>query len=176
MRTWRDHISMTSSFAGGRIGGIKGMSPGRHHRLSPFPLPRPRQIFSFFVFTHCLDLCIQTVFTFFRTTSFAKAPQKTRRYGSVYLGVDELDKIERGLHVKMLDSAPFTVRPWKNDSRILQHWSYYVRINSARHSTTPKELKTERDCSHRQLFRPLSMATTPLCFEFFPCRVDVLQS
>ena len=40
-----------------------------------------------------------------------KPPQKTRRYGSVYLGVDELDKIERGLHVKILDSVPFTVRP-----------------------------------------------------------------
>ena len=37
-------------------------------------------------------------------------PQKTRRYGSVYLSVGVLQKIERGLHVKMLDSAPFAVR------------------------------------------------------------------
>ena len=38
-------------------------------------------------------------------------PQKTRRYGSVYLSVGVLQKIERGLHVKILDSAPFAVRP-----------------------------------------------------------------
>ena len=56
---------------------------------------------------------------FFRTTSFAKGTKKTRRYGSVYLGVNVLEKIERGLHVKMLDSAPFTVRPGNNNSRIL---------------------------------------------------------
>ena len=42
-------------------------------------------------------------------------------------------------------------------SRILQCWPYYVKINYARHqfNTTPKELKTDRVCSHRQLFRPL---------------------
>ena len=39
--------------------------------------------------------------------------------------------------------------------RILQCWSYYVKINSKDINTTPKDLKTERDCSHRQLFRPL---------------------
>ena len=42
-------------------------------------------------------------------------------------------------------------------SRILQCWPYYVKINYARHqfNTTPKELKTDRVCSHRELFRPL---------------------
>ena len=30
-----------------------------------------------------------------------------------------------------------------------------MKINSARHQHEPKELKTERDCSHRRLFRPL---------------------
>ena len=39
--------------------------------------------------------------------------------------------------------------------RILQCWSYYVKINPKDINTTPKDLKTERDCSHRQLFRPL---------------------
>ena len=39
-------------------------------------------------------------------------------------------------------------------SRILQCWSYYVKIHHYYINTTPKELKTERDCSHRQLFRP----------------------
>ena len=39
-------------------------------------------------------------------------------------------------------------------SRILQCWSYYVKILQDI-NTTPKELKTERDCSHRQLFRSL---------------------
>ena len=119
MRTWRVHISMTSSFAGGRIGGTKGMSPGRHHRLFPFPLPRPRQIFSFFIFTRCLDLCIQTVFTFFRTPSFAEVHKKQDAMGAYIWASMCSNKIERGLHVNMLDSAPFTVRPWKNDSRIM---------------------------------------------------------
>ena len=72
------------------------------------------------------------------------------------------------------------------------------KLNLQDINTTPKELKTERDCSHRQLFGPfwgssvwrnnqrklwrkistkqLSMATIPLCFEFFRCRVDVLKS
>ena len=61
--------------------------------------------------------------------------------------------------------------------RILSCWSYYVKISRAfervarqwartlrkstwkltlqDNNTTPTELKTERDCSHRQLFRPL---------------------
>ena len=42
-------------------------------------------------------------------------------------------------------------------SRILQGWSYYVKINSARHQhdTERTQNSRERDCSHRQLFRPL---------------------
>ena len=39
-------------------------------------------------------------------------------------------------------------------NRILQCRSYYVKINSADINITPKELKTERDGSHRQLFHP----------------------
>ena len=40
-------------------------------------------------------------------------------------------------------------------SRILQCWSYYVKFNSARHQHDTEKLKTERDCSYRQLFRPI---------------------
>ena len=32
-------------------------------------------------------------------------------------------KIERGLHVKMLDSAPFTVQPWKNATCLRGHFA-----------------------------------------------------
>ena len=42
-------------------------------------------------------------------------------------------------------------------SRILQCsecWSYHVKVNFEDINTTPTEPKTERDCSHRQLFRP----------------------
>ena len=51
-----------------------------------------------------------------------------------------------GLNRDVLNSA----------SRILQCWSYYVNINPARHQhdTERTPIKTEWDCSHRQLFRP----------------------
>ena len=42
---------------------------------------------------------------------------------------------------------------WKWTHWILQSWLYYVKINFARHQATPKEPKTERSCSRRQLFR-----------------------
>ena len=32
-------------------------------------------------------------------------------------------KIERGLHVKMLDSAPFTIQPWKNATCLRGHFA-----------------------------------------------------
>ena len=34
-------------------------------------------------------------------------------------------KIERGLHVKMLDSVPFTVRPWKKATCLRGHFAQY---------------------------------------------------
>ena len=40
-------------------------------------------------------------------------------------------------------------------SRILQCWSYYVKINSARHQHDTERTQTERDRSHGQLFHPL---------------------
>ena len=39
-------------------------------------------------------------------------------------------------------------------------------------NTTPKEPKTENTIMAKQL----STATTRICFEFFQCRVDILQS
>ena len=40
-------------------------------------------------------------------------------------------------------------------SRILQCWSYYVKINSARHQDDTERTQNRAVCSHRQLFRPL---------------------
>ena len=54
------------------------------------------------------------------------------------------DLISKNNVVDILNSA----------SRILQCWSYYVKLTLQDINTTPKELKTERDCSHRQLFHP----------------------
>ena len=42
---------------------------------------------------------------------------------------------------------------FKSSSRILQCWSYDVKLTLQDINTTPKEPKTERDCSHRQLLR-----------------------
>ena len=48
-------------------------------------------------------------------------------------------------------------------SRIMQCWSYYVKINS-----TPKKLKTQRDCSHKQLFRQYGVTTRESSDEKYP--------
>ena len=40
-------------------------------------------------------------------------------------------------------------------SRILQCWSYYVKVNSARHQHDTERTQNRAGCSHRQLFRPL---------------------
>ena len=38
---------------------------------------------------------------------------------------------------------------------ILQCWSYYVKLNSARHQHDTERTQNRAGCSHRQLFRPL---------------------
>ena len=54
------------------------------------------------------------------------------------------DLISENNNVDILNSA----------SRILQCWSYYVKLTLQDVNTTPKELKTERDCSHRVVQQP----------------------
>ena len=92
------------------------------------------------------------------------------------------DLISKNNNVDILNSA----------SRILQYWSYYVKINSARHQHDTERTQNRAWSlglvSMAQLSvvvapywrapkraKQLSMATIPLCFEFFRCRVDVLQ-
>ena len=73
---------------------------------------------------------------------------------SIFLGLIFRNWNFSGMADKRLFEYHIRVDIINSASRILQCWSYYVTINSARHQHEPKELKTERDCSHRQLFRP----------------------
>ena len=73
---------------------------------------------------------------------------------SIFLGLIFRNWNFSGMTDKRLFEYHIRVDILNSASRILQCWSYYVKLTLQDINTTPKELKTERDCSHRQLFRP----------------------